>query len=163
VKQEETLQIQAQGERELVILRSFNAPRALVFQAFTTPALLGRWLLGPPGWSMPVCEVDLRVGGSYRYVWRNEDGRDMGMGGVFREIIPAQRLVCTEVFDEAWYPGEGLSTLEFVQRDAFTLLTNTVRYESREARDIVLQSPMEQGLVISYNRLGELLAAQARH
>ncbi len=161
MKQETKLQVQAQGERQLVIMRSFNAPRELLFQAVTTPALLCRWLLGPPGWSMPLCEVDLRVGGKYRYVWHNEDGRSMGMGGVFREIVPAERIVCTEVFDEAWYPGSGLSTLEFVERDGLTVMTNTLLYESREARDVVLQSPMDQGMALSYNRLAELLAAQA--
>ena len=80
------LRVVAQGDREIVITRSLNAPRSLVFDAFTKPELLRKWLLGPPGWTMIVCEVDLRVGGAYRYVWKNTKGTVMGMGGVMREI-----------------------------------------------------------------------------
>src|SRR6476620_2015749 len=88
------LKITTPSDREIAITRIFDAPRELVFEAMTTPALLQRWLLGPPGWTMPVCEIDLKVGGKYRYVWRNErDGSEMGMGGVFREIVKPQRLV----------------------------------------------------------------------
>src|SRR5678816_4821424 len=97
------LQITTRGDRELVMARVFDAPRHLVFEACSKPELVRRWLLGPDGWSMPVCEIDLRVGGSYRYVWRHSDGREMGMGGVYREIIVPERIVATEKFDEAWY------------------------------------------------------------
>jgi len=77
------LKITASGDREIVMIRSFNAPSALVFDAFTKPELLRQWLLGPPGWTMPICEIDLRVGGKYRYVWRNvNNGNEMGVGGV---------------------------------------------------------------------------------
>src|ERR1700740_2690854 len=87
-------------EREIAMTRVFDAPRRLVFDAMTRPELVKRWLLGPPGWSMPVCEIDLRVGGTYRYVWRGADGTEMGMRGVYREIAPPERLVATESFDE---------------------------------------------------------------
>lgn len=148
------------GDREIIITRDFNAPRQLVWDAHTKPELIKRWLLGPPGWSMPVCEVDLRVGGKYRYVWRNEDsGSQMGMCGVYREITAPQRLVATEKFDEAWYPGEALDTSEFVERNGKTTLTLTVRYQSREAREAVLKTPMEQGMAMGYDRLEELLAS----
>src|SRR4051795_5531657 len=104
-----TLQVSTRGDREIVMTRDFAAPRQLVFDAFTKPELVRRWLLGPPGWTMPVCEIDLRVGGAYRYVWRSEkDGSQMGMGGVFREVVPLERLVASEKFDDAWYPGEAL-------------------------------------------------------
>src|SRR5689334_23415386 len=101
MKSAESLKLTTPGERELVMTRVFDAPRKLVFDAHTQPQLVRRWLLGPPGWSMPVCEIDLRVGGKYRYVWHNEDGCEMGMGGNFTEIVPNQRIVNTERFDEA--------------------------------------------------------------
>ena len=147
------------NDRDVVVVRAFNAPRALVFDAWTKPALVQRWMLGPPGWTMPVCEIDLRVGGAYRYVWRNAHGTDMGMGGIFREIVPPERLVATEAFDESWYPGEALDTTVLSEDGGTTTLTLTVLYESRAARDSALQSGMERGMVASYDRLAELLAS----
>ncbi len=159
----DTLMVTAAGEREIVIARRFDAPRALVFDAYTRPELVRRWLLGPPGWQMPVCEIELRVGGRYRYVWRHEaDGREMGIGGVFREIVRPERLVATEKFDESWYPGEAVSTLVLTEAGGWTQLTQTVRYESREARDTALTSGMDKGLEFGFNRLAELLAGQGR-
>lgn len=152
------LQIAARGERELVMTRAFDAPRHLVFDAFTKPELVKRWLLGPEGWSMPVCEIDLRVGGSYRYVWRHASGNQMGMGGVYREIVKPERIVSTEKFDEAWYPGEAVGTIVLVEQDGKTMLTQTVLYETPEALESVLKSPMEQGVAAGYNRLDDLLA-----
>jgi uncharacterized protein YndB with AHSA1/START domain/effector-binding domain-containing protein len=145
-----------------VLTRVFAAPRRLVFEAFTQPELLSRWLLGPPGWSMPVCEIDLRVGGTYRYVWRGADGTEMGVRGVYREIAPLERIVATERFDEPWYPGQALTTFLFVEREGATTLTLTVLYESREARDVALRSEMEKGVAASYDRLADLLAAAPR-
>ena len=153
------LKVAAQGEREIVIARSFDAPRALVYRAYTEPALLKRWLLGPDGWVLAVCQLDLEVGGAYRYVWRNAEGTEMGMGGVFREIVPGRKLVCTEKFDQAWYPGEGLVSTVLADDGDRTLLTTTVRYESQQARDLVLKSGMERGLQASYDRLEQVLAA----
>jgi uncharacterized protein YndB with AHSA1/START domain len=155
-----TLKVTVAGDREIVITRAFNAPRGLVFDAHTQPELVRRWLLGPPGWTMPVCEIDLHVGGRYRYVWRNQDGTEMGMGGVFREVVRPERLVATERFDQAWYPGEALATTVFVEERGKTTTTITVLYESREARDGVLKSPMEAGMAAGYDRLEELLVSQ---
>lgn len=153
-----TLRLITPSDREITMSRVFNAPRAFVYEAHARPELVKRWLLGPPGWSMPVCEIDLRVGGSYRYVWRRDsDGSEMGAGGVYREIVPHERLVATERFDEAWYPGEAELTTTFVEHNGRTTLTTTVRYESREARDAVLRSPMEQGVTASYERLARVL------
>ena len=146
------------SEREIVIERVFDAPRELVFDAYTRPELLKKWLLGPDGWSMPVCEVDLRTGGRYRYVWRNDsDGREMGMGGVYREVVASERIVATEVFDEAWYPGEAVDTIVLSERDGKTTLTQTIVYNSRETRDAVLKSPMQTGMAMSYDRLENFL------
>jgi len=152
-----TLQVTARGDSEIVITRVFDAPRTLVWDAFTKPELLRRWLLGPPGWSMPVCETGKKVGDRYRYVWRGPDGTEMGMGGVVREITPPERIVATEKFDEPWYPGEAVGTIVLSEENGQTTLTQTLLYESREARDSVLKSPMEKGLGMSYDRLAEML------
>jgi len=155
------LKVTAHGDREIVMTRLFNAPRHLVWEAFTRPELVKRWLLGPDGWSMPVCEIDLRVGGSYRYVWRHTDGKEMGMGGVFREIQIPERAVATEKFDEAWYPGEAVGTLVLVEQAGKTTVTQTMLYDSRQTRDAVLKSPMEQGVAASYDRLETLVLSAA--
>lgn len=151
------LKVTTPTDREIVMARVFDAPRHLVFETFTKPELVKQWLLGPPGCSMPVCEIDLRVGGAYRYVWRLPDGSEMGVSGVFREVVAPERVVATEKFQQAWYPGEALVTNLLVEQGGKTTLTLTVRYESREARDIALKTPMEKGVAASYDRLAELL------
>src|SRR6185503_2567839 len=125
-----TLKVAPKDDREIVVTREFDAPRALVYDAHTKPELLKRWLLGPDGWSLVVCDMDLRVGGAYRWVWRNASGKEMGLGGVFREIAPPERIVATERFDESWYPGEALNTTVFTEKAGRTTLTVTMRYES---------------------------------
>ena len=159
----EQLKVTTPGDRELVMTREFDAPRKLVYDAHTKPELVRRWLLGPDGWSMPICEMDVRVGGKYRWVWRNNtNGSEMGMGGVYREIKAPERLVATERFDEAWYAGEALNTLVLVEKAGRTILTQTGRYESKEARDAVIKSGMEKGVIASYDRLDEVLASAAQ-
>ena len=133
-----------------------------MFDAYTKPEFVRQWLLGPAGWTMPVCEIDLRVGGSYRYVWRKSGVPDMGMGGVFREIDAPGRLVATERFDESWYAGEALDTTVFSQAGDVTQVTITILYESQEARDTASRSGMERGMAAGYNRLEELLASEPR-
>ena len=155
-----TLKLTTPSDREIAMTRVFDAPRQLVFDAHTKPDLVRQWLLGPPGWSMPVCEMDVRVGGKYRYVWRHDrEGTEMGMGVVYREIVAPERIVNTEKFDESWYPGQAVDTLVLVEQRGKTTLTLTVRYESWEARDAVLKSGMESGVAASYDRLAELLAS----
>lgn len=154
------LKIIVSGDRDIVMTRTFDAPRAMVFNAWTKPDLLKRWLTGPPQWELSVCEIDLRVGGSFRYVWRNKDsGNEMGMGGVYREIVVPERIVGTERFDQPWYPGEAVGTITFAEKAGKTYLTQSLRYESREVRDEVLKSPMESGVSTSYNQLADLLAS----
>jgi len=153
------LKVEAHGDRQIVITRAFEAPRRLVFDAFSRPELVRQWLLGPPGWSMPICEIDFRVGGRYRYLWRNESGAEMGVGGVYREIVAPERIVATETFDQAWYPGEAVGTVVLTEQGGKTLLTQTILYDSREARDSVVASPMERGLAASYGRLENLLVS----
>jgi len=154
-----TLKVTAPTGREIAMTRVFDAPRRLVFDALTKPELVKQWLLGPPGWSMPVCEVDLRVGGACRYLWRHLDGTEMGMRGVYREIVPPERVVQTESFDKPWYPGEALVTTVLVEHGGSTTFTVTVLYESQEVRDAVLKSRMTEGVAASYDRLAELLAS----
>jgi uncharacterized protein YndB with AHSA1/START domain len=163
MKNSEAFNIKAHGDREIVVTRVFDAPRQLVFEAYTKPKLIKRWLLGPYGWSMPVCEIDLRVGGKYRYVWKNNsDGHEMGMSGVYRKVVAPERIVATEVFDEAWYPGEAVDTIVFVEREGKTTLTQTILYNSRETRDAVLKSPMETGMAASFDRLEKLAPSLGR-
>lgn len=152
-----TLQISTPNDREIVITRQFAASRQRVFDAHTRPELIKRWLLGPEGWTMPVCEVDLRVGGRYRYVWSHPEKGSMGMSGVYREIVAPERLVATEKFDQSWYPGEALDTLILTERNDKTILTQIVSYESKQARDIALSSGMTDGMSAGYDRLDMLL------
>jgi uncharacterized protein YndB with AHSA1/START domain len=156
----ESFQVTASSGCEIEVTRNFHAPRQLVFDAFTKPELVRRWLLGPGGWTMPVCEIDLRVGGAYRYVWSKESSKGttvMGMGGFFREIESPARLVATEKFDEAWYPGEAITITEFADAAPVTRTKITVRYQSREARDAALSTGMESGMKAGYDRLETLL------
>lgn len=138
--------------------RDFKAPRRLVFDAYTKPELLKRWFNGPEGWSLVTCEVDLRVDGAYRFVWRGPDGNDMGLGGVYREVVAPERLVSTEIFDEDWTGGETHVTAVFVERDGTTTFTMNVLYATQEARDGAMCSGMEQGVAYGFDRLAELLA-----
>jgi uncharacterized protein YndB with AHSA1/START domain len=154
------LQVTTPSEREIAMTRVFDAPRSLVFDAWTKPELLKRWLGVRGGWTFAVCEVDLKVGGSYRFVWRGPSGAEMGMGGVYREIVRPERLVATEKFDEPWYEGgEALDTTTFVERGGKTTATTTVLYASREVRDAVLQTPMTTGVAESYDKMAEVLAS----
>jgi uncharacterized protein YndB with AHSA1/START domain len=159
VKNPGTLQITTPSEREIAMTRVFDAPRRLVFDAWTKPELLKRWLGVRAGWSMAVCEVDLKVGGTYRFVWRKTDGTEMWMGGVYREIVRPERIINTESFDDPWYEGEALDTAVLVEQGGKTTLTTTILYASREVRDTVLKSPMERGVAESYNMLADLLAS----
>src|SRR3989441_13135909 len=156
-----TLEVTTPSDREIAMTRVFNAPRRLVFDAWTKPELLKRWLGVRGGWTFAVCEVDLRVGGTYRFVWRGPDGAEMGVRGVYREVVRPERLMHTEKFDEAWYPGEALITTVLVELGAKTTLTVTMRYKTLEAREAVLKSPMESGVAQSYDKLAELLASGA--
>ena len=151
------------SDREIAMARTFNAPRKLVWDAHTKPELVKKWLLGPPGWSMPVCTIDVRVGGSYRYEWRKDsDGSTMAMGGVYREIVAPERIVSTEKFDDPWYEGEAQGTLVLKEQNGKTTLTTTVLYASKVIRDSVLKSGMTSGVEVSYNRLAEVLASPSR-
>lgn len=151
------LRITTPSDREIAMTREFRAPQHLVWEAYTRPEHLQRWLGIHNGWTFPICEVDLRVGGSYRWVWRSPDGHEMGMGGVYREIVPHSLIVATEKFDNPWYEGEAVDTVTFAERRGITTLTLTVLYDSKAIRDAVLQSPMESGVAVGFDNLEALL------
>ena len=146
------------SDREVLITRDFNAPRDLVFACWTQPPLVRRWLTGPDGWEFTTCEIDLKVGGRYRFVWKNLDGVSMGMGGTYTEIAPADRLVSTELFDEDWTGGETVSTVDFVEEGGKTRTLNRVIYSSKEARDGALKTGMAEGMEAGYRRLDQMFA-----
>lgn len=152
------LQLTTPSPREIVITRQVDAPRHLVFKAYTTPELLKRWM-GPREWEMAVCEIDLRVGGRYKYVWRGPDGMEMGMGGVFREVVRPERVVSTESFIPAMYPGEAQGTLTLTEQNGVTTVTIAMVYPTQEVRDLMLQTPMEEGMNMGFARLDELAAS----
>ena len=154
-----TLKVTTPGDCEIVMTREFDAPRQMVFEAFTKPELLQRWF-GPRGWTLAFCEVDYRVGGGFRFVLRGPDGREMGMRGVYREIVPPERSVHMESFDD--YPGESQVTSVFSEREGKTTMTATVLYPSKEIRDAVIRSGMEHGAAECYDRLAELLAREEK-
>jgi len=152
----EIFKVTTPSDRTIVMTRTFDGPRKLLFDALTSPELLKRWLSGPPGWSLVECEVDLKVGGSYRYVWQGPNGAEIGMRGVYRDILPPERIVQTESFDQSWYPGEAVGTVVLAESGGKTTLTTTMLYESTEIRDGVLKTPMEQGVAASYDKLAQL-------
>ena len=158
VKKVGALEISTPTDRDVMMTRTFDAPRAMVWDALTRPELVRRWLGAMRGWTMEQCEIDLRVGGRYRYVWRHEAGAEMGMGGEYREVKHPERIVNTERFDTAWYPGEAVGTAVLTEHALRTTLSTTVRYASKEARDAVLATPMADGVAASYDKLEELLA-----
>ena len=152
------LDVTTPGDREIVMTRVLDASRALVFDAFTKPELIRRWLLGPDGWIMSVCEVDLKPGGKFHYVWRHEDeGKEFGIHGTYREIAQPERIVHAENFDQSWYPGDALVTTTFKENGNATSVTMTMSFDSRDVRDQALQSGMDKGVAASFNRLEDIL------
>jgi uncharacterized protein YndB with AHSA1/START domain len=160
-------QVTLPSEREVRVIRSFKAPRALVYRAYTEPELVRRWMLGPPGWSMPVCEMDVRVGGRYRWRWRNDqDGSEFGFTGTFREVQPSSRLVHTEAYDPGTIGGEypandAIVTISFAEDAGMTTVVSLIDFGSKEARDAAMATGMTDGMEQSYQLLEGLLREQA--
>ncbi len=150
--------INTHGERDIIVTRAFEANRTQLFAALTLPEHLTRWLLGPIGWAMSLCEVDLRPGGKYRFCWsRGSDAHEVAMGGTYVEIDPPYTLIATEQFERLWYPRQALITQTLSKREGKCSLHMTMSYESRDARDLVLKSDMAAGLELSYQKLDNLL------
>ena len=152
-----TLQLTTPTDREITFRRVFAAPRRRVFDAFTQPDLLRQWFFGAPGGSLAVCEVALKVGDSFRYVWRSPSGSEIGMSGRCLEFVRPIRIIATEKFDQTWYPGEAVGKITLDEQGGVTTLTQTIRYESKTARDTVLKTQVEHGVAMGYDRLAKLL------
>ena len=152
----ESLVITTPTDREIVLTRSFNAPRKLVFEAWTRPEHVRRW------WScdaatITVCDIDLRVGGTWHYVMRLPGGEEVGFHGVYREIVAPARLVHTFIY-EPMPQHAALNTVLFEENHGRTTVIETVLHQTTEARDGHLNSGMETGATESLNRLAALLA-----
>lgn len=150
-----TLQITTPSDREIVMIRAFDAPRDLVFEAWTKPEHVRQWW----GSTMLVCEADVRPGGSWRYVTTASDGTEAPFTGVYREVTPPERVVHTEIFDVEPFnrSDPAVVTVIFTEEDGGTLVTQTTVFPSKEIRDFVLQSGMDSGAAESLNRLAEYL------
>jgi uncharacterized protein YndB with AHSA1/START domain len=163
-KQQPKAVVTLPNDRDVVVVRTFNAPRNLVFDAWTKPELVRRWLLGPPGWTMPVCEMDVRVGGKYRWRWRSDEtGKEFGFVGEFREVVRPSRIVHVERYepgDVGGEMGEALVTSEMTEKDGVTTHRMTIRYESKEVRDAAVKTGMTDGMEMGYQLLDKLLAEQ---
>lgn len=146
-------------DREVVLTRTFNAPRQHVFDAFTQPAMLRQWLGVYGGSTLEVCDMELRVGGTYRWVWRLPDGHTMGMRGEVLDLAMGHRLALSEEFDDPWYPGHATSSIVLTETTNSTILVQTVKYESREARDKALATPMLRGIEAGFRTLDAVLQA----
>jgi uncharacterized protein YndB with AHSA1/START domain len=150
------LEIDTPSEREVVIRRGFDAPPELVFDAHTLPGLLRRWY-GPPGWEMTVCDIDLRPGGSFRYVTRQPGGREIAQFGIFRVVSRPSRLVHSERWED-WDPGEVMVTAAFAPEGAGTLLMLTTLFPTRDVRDQLIALGMTEQTEPAYRKLDGLLS-----
>jgi uncharacterized protein YndB with AHSA1/START domain len=153
----ETLTITTPTDTEIVVTRIFNAPRTLVFEAWTNPKFIAQWMLGPGDWTMPVCEIDLRPGGAWHFVWRRANGTQMEMRGVYREVAPPDRLVSTESWGGDW--PETVNTLTLSEEHGKTTAVLTITYPSKDAREAATQTGMKDGMAKSYERLEQFLAS----
>ncbi|MBX3143271.1 MAG: SRPBCC domain-containing protein [Trueperaceae bacterium] len=155
------LELSLVGDKEILILRRFAAARELVFEAFTSAEMIARWMLGPGGWTMPICEVDLRPGGAYRHVWRKDGERDLAVSGTYVEVEAPRRIVARERFSDDWTQGDTLITTEFEsEQDGGTLVRMTIEYSSAEARDAASRTGMADGMEAGYVNLDVLFAGR---
>jgi uncharacterized protein YndB with AHSA1/START domain len=151
------LTVTTPNDTDVVVVRTFDAPRDLVWRAHTEPKLVKKWLLGPPGWSMPTCEIDLRVGGRYRYGWAHSSKPAFEMTGTFTEVKAPARMVHVEEFQGM----QATITTLFAEKDGRTTLTMTMHFPSKAARDGAVRTGMTDGMEQSYQKLDQLVAAKA--
>jgi uncharacterized protein YndB with AHSA1/START domain len=159
------LEVTLPSDREVRVVRSFDAPRQLVWDAHTRPELVTKWMLGPPGWTMPVCEMDVRVGGAYRWRWKSQDdGKEFGFYGTFTEVNEPNKIV----FEEHYDPGDvggpitsepAIITNEYAESKGVTTLTVSMLFASKEARDGAVGSGMTDGMELGYARLDDMFKA----
>lgn len=167
------LSVTTPSDLEILMQRSFRAPRRFVWDAMTRPEWLRRWLFSPEGWSMTECEMDVRVGGKFRWAWSGPDGQAaLAIWGEHREVVPPHRIVHTERMEmfgpcatgggEAESDWELLATLELTEQGELTHLKMTLLFPSKAARDGALASGMEHGVSAGYDKLDAMLADAAR-
>ena len=161
------------SDREVRVTRTFNAPRQLVYDAHTKPELVRKWMVGYPGWDMPICEMDVRVGGTYRWQWRNrEDGKAFGFFGTFTEVNAPSHITHNEYYDPgdiggAWGDGSMplgepcIVSLDLSEQDGVTTLVCTMQFASKEARDGAVATGMTDGMEYNYASLEDVIARQA--
>jgi uncharacterized protein YndB with AHSA1/START domain len=161
-------QVTLPSDREVRVTRTFNAPRQFVWDAHTKPELVQKWMLGPPGWSMPVCEMDVREGGKYRWRWKSqEDGKEFGFFGTFNEVKAPAKITHDEYYDPGDIGGAmptndpALVTLELNEASGVTTLVCTIKFASKEARDGAVGTGMTDGMEMGYARLDEMFAKKA--
>ena len=160
------------SDREVRVTRTFHAPRQLVWDAHTRPELVQQWQTGYDGWDMPVCDMDVRVGGKYRWQWKNrDDGRQFGFFGTYTDVDGPSKLVYEEYFDPGDVGGAGdigaampvgdpcIVSLELTEQDGVTTLVCNMTFASKEARDGAVSTGMTDGMEFSYGRLDEMLNA----
>jgi uncharacterized protein YndB with AHSA1/START domain len=164
------LAVDAVGDLAIVMTRDVAAPGHLVFDAWTKPEQVARWL-GGRNWTVAVCDIDLRVGGAWRYVLHGPENMKLGLKGTYREIAPPARLVYTESCDDGeggtlrgrmeMFTGESVNTLTFVERGGITTVTYHLLYPDRAARDRMIGSGMTHGVAENFDCIEEMLGARA--
>lgn len=161
-----TVQVALPSDTEVRVTRDFRAPRELVWRTHVEPELFQRWVGGYPGWSMPVCEMDVRPGGTFRWRWRfDEDGKEFGFHGDYRTVEAPSLMVHDEYFDPGTLGGEmhdtpALIRTSFTEKGGITTLEVLMDYGSKEARDAAIATGMTDGMEVSYARLDTLVAEQ---
>ena len=151
------------SDTEVLVKRSFDAPVKLVWRAYMEPDLMRRWCSGPPGWSMPVCEMDMRVGGKYRWRWRSdENGQEFGFTGEVLEVVPHARIVHTQIYDGDLGYSMGsepsIVTVTFQEAGGITNVATSIKFASKADRDAAFSTGMTDGMEMSYKRLDDVLA-----
>jgi len=145
-------------DTQIRVVREFDAPRDLVYLAYAKPELVQRWLLGPPGWSMPVCEMDLRPGGSYRYRWRQQQsGREFGFRGTYSRVDPGERIDSSQWPDDAEPMGSMELVTTFIKIGGRTRVEYLMTAPSKEARDAAIATGMTDGMEMSFQALDGVL------
>ena len=159
-----SLRISTPTDTTIVITRTFDAPRRLVWEAMFVPDRMRRWMLPPPGWTMTVCVVEPRVGGALRLAWKSEDADPvMTLQGVFKDVVPHERIVHTEtmVTGSGETVGSLVETHEFAEKGGVTTMRITQAYPSKDARDGAIASGMDQGMEAGYEQLDAMFAQPA--
>jgi len=158
-------QVSLPSDTEVRVTRDFKAPRTLVWRAHTEVELYQRWIGGYPGWSMPVCEMDVRTGGKYRWRWRSEDAKEFGFYGDYCEVDAPEEMVQADYYDPGDFGGPmptdpTIVRTTFTEKNGLTTLVTLLAYGSKEARDAAISTGMTDGMETSYQRLDQLVAQQ---